>query len=96
MVFHPAWGYFADAYELQQIPIELSGKEPGAKRLAQVIEQAKKAHVRIVFVQEQFRSRDALTVARAIGARVIAVNPLAENYIDNLRSVAETFAEAMD
>jgi zinc transport system substrate-binding protein len=96
MVFHPSWGYFADAYDLQQIPIEILGKEPGAKRLAQIIDEANKADVRIIFVQQQFRRRDAQTVARAIGGKVIAVDPLAENYIDNLRLVAETFAEAMD
>ena len=29
MVFHPAWGYFADSYGLTQVPIEREGKEPG-------------------------------------------------------------------
>src|SRR5208337_3095250 len=26
MVFHPAWGYFADAYGLHQVPVEVEGK----------------------------------------------------------------------
>lgn len=95
MVFHPAWGYFAKAYGLQQIPIETEGKEPGAKALAQVIDQAKAQGIRVIFVQEQFSRRNAEAVARAIGGRVIAVDPLAENYTENLRLVAETFAEVM-
>jgi zinc transport system substrate-binding protein len=28
MVFHPAWGYFAHAYGLKQVPIEIEGKSP--------------------------------------------------------------------
>jgi hypothetical protein len=41
MVFHPAWGYFADTYGLTQVPIEREGKEPGARGLAALIDQAK-------------------------------------------------------
>ncbi len=31
IVFHPAWGYFADAYGLVQIPVEVEGKSFSAK-----------------------------------------------------------------
>lgn len=96
MVFHPAWGYFAEAYELQQIPIETAGKEPGAKKLAQLIDDAKALNIRTIFVQSQFGRRNAETVARAIDGRVIAVDPLAENYAENLLLVAKTVAEAIE
>jgi zinc transport system substrate-binding protein len=95
MVFHPAWGYFADTYSLRQIPIEAEGKEPGAKSLAAVIELGKRQHVKVVFVQAQFSRRSAETVARAIGARVVAVDPLAKDYSRNLLRVARAFAEAL-
>jgi zinc transport system substrate-binding protein len=95
MVFHPAWGYFADTYGLTQIPIEVGGKEPGARTLAQVIDIGRKERVKVIFVQAQFSRRTAETVAQAIGARVVVVDPLAEDYINNLRRVAREFAEAM-
>jgi zinc transport system substrate-binding protein len=95
MVFHPAWSYFAEAYGLEQISIEIAGKEPGARQLAKLIDTAKAQGIRVIFVQAQFSRRNAETVARAIGGRVIAVDPLAENYTENLLLVAETFAEAM-
>ena len=41
MVFHPSWGYFADEFHLKQIPIEIEGKEPGAKELTRIVEYAK-------------------------------------------------------
>lgn len=96
MISHPAWGYFAEAYGLEQIPIEIAGKEPGARQLAQLIDKAKAQGIRVIFVQSQFSRRNAETVARAIGGRVIAVDPLAENYAENLRMVANIFAEAME
>lgn len=95
LVFHPSWGYFAKAYGLQQMAIEKEGKSPGTKRLQSIIEQAKAADIRVIFVQQQFSQRDAQTVAQAIDGEVIAVDPLAENYVQNLRKVAEVFAKAL-
>ena len=95
LVFHPAWGYFADSYRLTQVSIEREGKEPGARGLAALIEQAKKDQIRVVFVQPQFDQRQAHQVAQAIDGGVIAVDPLAANYVDNLRHVGQQFAAAL-
>lgn len=95
LVFHPSWGYFADTFNLKQFAIESEGKEPGARSLAKVIKMAKERHIRVIFVQKQFSRVAARMVADAIGGRVEAVDPLAENYPENLRHVANIFAEAM-
>jgi zinc transport system substrate-binding protein len=95
MVFHPSWGYFADTYGLHQIPIESGGKEPGARSLQQVIEVGKRKGVKVIFVQQQFSNRTAESVAHALGARVVPVDPLSEDYLKNLRHVADIFAEAL-
>lgn len=95
VVFHPSWGYFADTYGLEQIAIEKHGREPGAKHLAEVIESVRREKIRAIFVQEQFSRRNARAVAAEAGAELIVVNPLAEDYIANLRSVAILFAETM-
>ena len=95
MVFHPAWGYFADSYGLAQVPIEHEGKEPGARALAALIDQANRENIKVVFVQPQFDKRSATQVARAIGGAVVAVDPLAADYVDNLRRVGREFAQAL-
>ena len=95
LVFHPSWGYFTDTFKLEQIAIESDGKEPGARSLAQIIEFAKERKIRVIFVQQQFSSVAARMVAEAIGGRVEAIDPLAEDYLENLRRVANIFAEAM-
>jgi zinc transport system substrate-binding protein len=95
MVFHPAWGYFADAYGLTQVPIEREGKEPGARALVALIDQAKQENIQVVFVQPQFDRRSASQVAQAIDGGVVAVDPLAADYVDNLRRVGRQFAEAL-
>jgi zinc transport system substrate-binding protein len=93
MVYHPSWGYFADTYGLQQIPIESEGKEPGAKALARLIEKAKQNRISAIFVQKQFSQQQAKAVASAIGARVVVIDPLSEDYPENLRKVAKAMVE---
>jgi zinc transport system substrate-binding protein len=95
MVFHPAWGYFAHDYGLEQIPIEMEGKVPTAKSLHYVIEEAKEEEIKIIFVQKQFSKASAETVARAIGGRVVPMDPLARDYLSNIRQVADAFAGAL-
>jgi zinc transport system substrate-binding protein len=95
LVFHPSWGYFADRYGLVQVPIELEGKTPNAKELAVVIDYAKKHNIKRVFVQQQFSQKNAQAVANAIGGTVISVDPLAEDYLNNLLLVAQRFSGSM-
>ena len=95
MVYHPSWGYFADEYKLQQIAIEMEGKQPGAKSLSRLIKQAQQNRVKVIFVQQQFSDRDAKTVADQVGAKLLVADPLAENYLENLRRVSRQFAEAL-
>ncbi|MCP4697311.1 MAG: zinc ABC transporter solute-binding protein [Gammaproteobacteria bacterium] len=95
MVFHPTWGYFADTYGLEQISIEHEGKTPGAKTLARLIDLAEQEGTRVIFVQKQFSRRSAKTVARAIQGEIAILDPLAENYLENMRHAAAMFSKAM-
>lgn len=95
VVFHPAWGYFADRYGLVQLPIEAEGKSPGGSELAKVIEDIRGLDVSAVFVQDQFSQRSARTIAGALGIEVVSIDPLAADYIDNLDRVSRRIAEAL-
>jgi zinc transport system substrate-binding protein len=94
-VFHPAFGYFADSYGLHQVPIEIEGKEPGARQLAGIIEKAKKDKVRVIFVQPQFSTKSAATIAKAIGGAVVPINPLSRDYLSNLEKVASEIEKGL-
>ncbi len=96
MVFHPAWGYFADEFGLEQIAIEESGKEPTAEQLQQLIEKAKEEQIKVIFVQSQFNKEIAESIAEQVGAVIVTIDPLSEDYINNLRNVATTIAESLN
>ncbi|MBI4965769.1 MAG: zinc ABC transporter substrate-binding protein [Desulfomonile tiedjei] len=94
-VFHPAYGYFGDAYGLKQIAVQLGGKEPTARQLARLIELAKKAEVRVVFVQPQFSRKGAAVLANAIGGAVVPLDDLAPDYLKNLQDMAAKLDSAL-
>lgn len=87
-VFHPAYGYFADAYGLRQIAIQAGGKAPVARELAALVEQARADRARLVIVQPQYDKRNAETIAREIGAQVAVIDPLAKDITQTLRELA--------
>ena len=89
MVFHPAWGYFADTYDLQQLPVEIEGKNPKPAQLTELIEHAQASDIKVIFVQPQFSARSAELIARQIGGQVVFADPLAEDWAENLRKVAQ-------
>lgn len=95
-VYHPAFGYFADAYGLIQVPIEREGKEPGASEFAAIIEGAKGRGAKTIFVEPQFPRRQAETIARAIGGKVVVLDPLARDYLNNLEVMAKRIREALE
>lgn len=95
MVFHPAWGYFARSYGLIQIPIEVEGKEPKPADLRQLIDTARHENIRVVFVSPQFSRRSAQVIAESIDGITISINPLAEDWDENMRTVAEKFQHAL-
>jgi zinc transport system substrate-binding protein len=95
LVFHPAWGYFAHAYGLKQVPIEIEGKNPKPAQLKELLEHAKENHIKVVFVQPQFSTKSAELIAKEIGGQVAFTDPLAENWMANLRQVADKFKAAL-
>ncbi len=94
LVFHPSWGYFAEEYGLKQIPIEVEGKEPGPKQMASIIRYAKSKGIRVIFVQPEFSTRGAETIAKEINGRIVVADPLREDWMENLREVAMKFDAA--
>jgi zinc transport system substrate-binding protein len=94
-VFHPAYGYFGDAYGLKQVAVQLEGKEPTARQLARLIDLAKEKDVKVIFVQPQFSKKGAESLAKAIGATVAPLDDLAPDYLKNLKEMAVKLDSAL-
>jgi zinc transport system substrate-binding protein len=93
IVFHPAWGYFAADYNLEMIPVEVEGQEPSAAELGKLIQRAQADQIHVIFAEPQFSPRAANLLAKEINGKVLMIDPLAGNWANNLRKVAQTFAQ---
>lgn len=95
MVFHPAFGYFAAAYGLKQTPVEVEGKEPSPRQLADLIALAKREQIHVVFVEPQFSQKSAQTIAQAIDGRTVTIDPLDENWPAGMQAIAQAIGDVL-
>jgi len=95
IVYHPAFGYLADDYGLTMYALEEDGKEATAQHLQDVIDLAKAENIKVIFYQEEIDSNQAEAFAEEIGGKTMQLAPLAADYIENFKMMAETMAEVM-
>ena len=91
LVYHPAWGYYADRYGLTMIAVEADGKEPSPATLQTIITTAEKKGIPVIFASLESPTRNAQAIADEIGGSVVYISPLADNYTENLMQVTEAF-----
>lgn len=94
IVYHPAFGYFADEHSLTMHALENEGKEATPKELAALIDYAKVQGITTVFYQEESSGKQAETFASEIGGKAVMLSPLSENYIESYRLTAEKIKES--
>ena len=94
-VFHPAFGYFAEAYHLQQHAVESNGQSLTPKQLLQLATVMKAEAAKVIFAQPQFDAKGAKVLGQQIGATVESIDPLEEDVIANLEKIANTIEAAL-
>jgi zinc transport system substrate-binding protein len=80
MIFHPTLGYLARDYGLNQIAVENEGKEPTPSTLKALIDRAKSENIKVIFVQKEYDTKNARTIASETGAVIEQIDPLSENW----------------
>ena len=95
MVYHPTFGYFAHEYGLFQYPVEFEGKEPSAQYLGLLLDVCKREKINVIFMQKQFDHRLAERIAEEAGTQILEVDPMAPGYIENMKTMGETFRDSL-
>ena len=93
IIFHPALGYFARDYGLEQLSIEFEGKVPSPKHLQEVIDAAKSGNTKIVLIQKEFDKRNAEIIAQETGCRMLQIDPLDYNWPEQMIDIAKKLSE---
>jgi zinc transport system substrate-binding protein len=95
IVFHPAWGYFARDYGLEQVSIENEGKSPSPADMKSAIDVAKSEDIHIIFIQQQFDTNLAASVADEIKGQLVVLDPLAEDWMANMKRMATALSQSL-
>jgi zinc transport system substrate-binding protein len=95
VVFHPAYGYFAREFKLEQAAIEFEGKAPRPKELQKLIEQAKADGTRKLIVQPEFNRSSAQAIADAIDGELVDHSPLEKDYFVNIRTLTDAVVDSI-
>ena len=95
VAYHPAWTYFARDYNLDQVPILENEKEPGPKYLGSIIDLARRNNITVIFVEPQYNPKSAEVIAQEIKAKVVALDPLGQNYLENMRYAGQEIAKSL-
>jgi len=92
IIYHPALTYFAEEFNLQQLCIEMDGKEPTPAQLKELVDMARLYNAQVIFVQKEFDQKNAELIAKETGCRLVTINPLAYNWSKEMIHIAKALA----
>lgn len=88
---HTSLSYYARDYGLEQIAVEVDGKEPSVKAMKALIDTLQQRGIRSVFYQLQTSDAAARTIARELpDGRAVVFDPMAEAWMENMYRLADT------
>ena len=93
IIYHPALTYLAAEYDMQQLCIEMDGKEPSPAQLKALMETAQAHHTKVVFVQQEFDQKNAELIAKETGCQLTPINPLAYDWSREMIRIAKALAD---
>lgn len=104
VTFHEAFTYFADAYGLVVAGVIANdaGEEPSTRQIAQTCDLVKQRQVKALFVEPQYPTKSAETIARETGAQMFTLDPVVsgdgspESYENAMRENARVLTEALE
>lgn len=92
VIYHPALGYYARDYGLEQLSVEQEGKNPSAKGVMELVERCKVEGITTILSQSQFDARNSQTLADELAGTVVKVDPLQENWAESMIFIANAIA----
>lgn len=100
--FHPAFAYFAAAYNLQIVATfeAAPGREPAPRQVEQFIRSIRTRHLHVLFVEPQLPQGPLSTLAHDLGVSLRVLDPLGgvqgrDSYIAMMRFNASQVATAL-
>jgi zinc transport system substrate-binding protein len=95
MIYHPNLAYIARDYSLREIPVEFEGKEPSPSRMKELIDLARTDHLKTIFVQREYDTKNAKVIAGETGADIVIIDPLSEDWEKSTSEIIEDLHKSL-
>ena len=95
IVTHDSWAYFANRYGLVQLSLESFGRQKGPRGLSELVDLARTKDINTIFIQPQHPAATTDMLARELDAKLVVIDPLDGNYLDNMHTVSRRIAESL-
>ncbi|HAH22651.1 MAG TPA: cation ABC transporter substrate-binding protein [Prolixibacteraceae bacterium] len=92
LIFHPALAYYARQFGMQQIALELNGKDPSPRHMKEIVDLAHSQNIRVIFIQKEFDASFALQLSREINGEVVIIDPLDYNWEKQMLDITDKIA----
>ncbi len=93
LIYHPALEYLARDYNLEQIALEFEGKVPPPLYIKKIVDIAKEKNIKTILIQKEFNIDNAKSIAKEIGGSIIQINPLEENWYEEIVTTGKILHE---
>ncbi len=96
LIYHPALGYLADEYGLEQISLENEGKSPTPSFLAGVVDKVAESGIKVMLYQQEYPLDVVKPIAEILNVKLVNINPLSEDIIDELNYIVEQLTNSYE
>lgn len=95
ITYHPSLGYYCEDYGLNMLTVEQEGKDSSPKDLEKLIDTARNKNIKVIFCQSEIDSRQSKSFAESIDGKIVEINPLASDYINNMKEITDKIVESL-
>lgn len=93
LVYHPAWSYVARELGLNEISIEVDGKEAKIAHTKEIYQQIANQRIKTIFIQPQFSKKRAQAIAKENNLIIEVADPLAFDWLNELENFLNKIAK---
>ena len=94
LIYHPALAYMGRDYGFEQVSFEDEGKSPSPARMKELIDVAREKGIKIIFIQAEYDVRNAQSLSRETGARLVVINPMNPEWPEAVIEVAKALGNS--
>jgi zinc transport system substrate-binding protein len=93
MIYHPALAYMGRDYGFDQVSFEDEGKNPSPARMKELVDTARDKGIKIIFIQAEYDVRNAESLSRETGAKLVVINPMNSDWPAAVTEVARALGQ---